>query len=135
MTTTSPGEIPIAIGLMLCDQVIVDKDTQKPSPIGIFTGLGVEDFDEPQRLSVFAALTNSRGDAKMELVIFHLETGDQIYQQTYAVRFSDPLQVVNIITRVRRAVFPGSGWYDVVLRIGGEPIAQRRLRVYQIHGS
>jgi hypothetical protein len=34
----------IAIGLLLCDRVIVDKDTNSPSAIGIFTGLAVEHF-------------------------------------------------------------------------------------------
>jgi hypothetical protein len=44
---------PIAIGLLLCDRVIVDKDTNSPSAIGIFTGLAVEHFpSDSQRFSV-----------------------------------------------------------------------------------
>jgi hypothetical protein len=35
---------PVAIGLLLCDRVIVDKDSNSPSAIGIFTGLAVESF-------------------------------------------------------------------------------------------
>jgi hypothetical protein len=53
MPSTTQPDNPVAIGLMLCDQVIVDKDTGKPSPVGIFTGLAVDHFDEPQTLFCF----------------------------------------------------------------------------------
>jgi len=123
---------PVAIGLMLCDQVIIDKDTGKPSPVGIFTGLAVDDFDEPQRFSAFAALTNGRGQGKLELVVFRLDTGDQIYRQTYAISFPDVLAVVNVNIRIRRIEFPAAGWYDFVLRVDGEHVCQRRIRVYRM---
>jgi hypothetical protein len=98
MPPATNAESPVAIGLMLCDQVIVDKDTSKPSPLGIFTGLAVDDFDEPQRFSAFAALTNGRGQGQLELVVFRLDNGDQIYRQSYSISFPDPLAVVNVNT-------------------------------------
>jgi hypothetical protein len=116
---------------MLCDQVIVDKDTSKPSPLGIFTGLAVDGFDEPQRFSAFAALTNGRDEGILELVVFRLDNGDQIYRQSYSISFPDPLAVVNVNIRIRRIRFPASGWYDFVLRVNGEHVSQRRIRVYR----
>jgi hypothetical protein len=122
--------VPVAVGLMLCDQVIVDKDTYKPSPLGIFTGLAVADFAESQRFSAFAVLTNGRGEATLELVVFRLDSGDQIYSQRFATTFPDPLAVVNINIRIRRIRFPAAGWYDFVLCVNSQHVCQRRIRVY-----
>ena len=124
--------IPVPISLMLCDQVIVDKDTFKPSLIGVFTGLAVQDFAEPQRFSAFAALTNGRDAGKLELVCNRLDTGDPIYRQTYEITFPDPLAVVNINIRIRSIIFPGPGWYDFELWINEELVGQRKIRVYPI---
>lgn len=56
---------PVAIGLLLCDRTIIDKDTGSPSAIGIFTGLAVDRFpSEPQRFSVLAMLTDARAMVK-----------------------------------------------------------------------
>src|ERR1019366_2902375 len=97
---------PIAIGLMLCDQVIIDKDTNKPCLLGIFTGLAVEDFKESQRFSVFLTLTNGRGHVKLELICLRLDNGEPIYDQTYNTVFPDPLTLVNVNIRVRSIRFP-----------------------------
>lgn len=110
----------------------MDKDTRKVSPIGVFTGLGVDKFSEPQRFSAFAALTNGRGQAKLELIVFRLDNGDQIYAQAYPLTFPDPLAVINVNIRIRQIRFPVAGWYDFVLRANGEHVCQRRVRVYQI---
>jgi hypothetical protein len=128
----TPPDNPVAVALMLCDQVIVDKDTNKPCLIGIFTGLAVQDFHEPQRFSAFATLTNGRGHVEVELAGYRLENGDQIYRQVYSVFFPDPLKVVNLNIRVRTVVFPAAGWYDFTLSVRGEPISQRRIHVYHL---
>jgi hypothetical protein len=117
---------------MLCDQVIVDKDTNKVSPIGIFTGLAVDDFNQPRRFSAFAALTNGRGQTTLQLDVFQLANGDQIHTSAYQLFFPDPLVVVNLNLRLKRIRFPAPGWYDFDLKVNGEHIAQRRIRVYQV---
>jgi hypothetical protein len=131
MTPSTEGENPVAIGMMLCDQVIVEKDTMKPSPIGIFTGMAVKDFKESQHFSVYAALTNGEGPTKIELVAFRMDNGDQIYQQRSSLYFPHRLGIVNVNIRVRNIKFPCAGWYDFVIRVNGEFIAQRKIRVYQ----
>jgi hypothetical protein len=53
---------PVAIGLLLGDRVIVDKDANSPSAIGIFSGLAVERFpSESQRFSALAVVTDAQG--------------------------------------------------------------------------
>ena len=135
MASAFEGEIPVSVGLMLCDQVIVDKDTIKPSLIGVFTGLAVQDFAEPQRFSIFLALTNARGTTSVELVCNRLDDGVAIYRQRFMVDFPDPLSVVNVNIRVRSIVFPEAGWYDFEASVSGELIAQRKIRVYALKPS
>jgi hypothetical protein len=121
---------PVAVGLIVCEQVIVDQHTRNPSPISIFTGLAVESFPSPpQRCSVFASLTNGRGDATLRLVVTRLDTGETIYEQRFPIRFPDPLLVVNVNIRVRGVRFPVPGHYEFALHVDSDPVAHRTLRV------
>lgn len=121
---------PVAIGLIVCEQVIVDYHTRNPSPISVFTGLAVESFPSPpQRCSVFASLTNGRGDAALRLVVNRLDTGQTVYEQRFPISFPDPLLVVNLNIRVRGIRFPVAGRYEFLLYVDADPVAQRTLRV------
>src|SRR5436190_23087523 len=98
---------PTALALLLCEQVIVDQYSRNPSPINIFTGLSVERFpSDPQRFSVFAALTDSQGEGRLELRAIRLDTGEQFYSQQYPVDFPERATVVNVNIRLRKIRFP-----------------------------
>jgi hypothetical protein len=123
---------PVALSLILCEQVIVDLHTQNPSPISIFTGLAVEGFPSPpQRFSVFASLTNGRGSGVLKVVANRLDTGEPVYEQRHPIRFPDPLLVINVNIRVGKIRFPVPGRYEFILVVNADPVAQRTLRVYQ----
>lgn len=123
---------PVALGLFLCDRVIFDRETHCPTPVNIFTGLAVDQFpSDPQRFSVFAALSGAHGRGTMELRVVHLETDDEVFAQRYPIEFPDRLGVVNVSIRIRRLGFPAAGVYEFVIWIDGEPITRRKLRIYQ----
>ncbi|MCI0463325.1 MAG: hypothetical protein L0Z62_40780 [Gemmataceae bacterium] len=121
---------PAAIGLMLCDHVLFEQGTQKPSLIGIFTGVAVEHFPGAPRFDVFAALTDGLGAGIIDLVVIRLDTDEQIEAQSMEFTFPDPLKVVNLRFRFRRLTFPAPGTYVFALHVDGEEIAHRRVRVY-----
>lgn len=126
---------PTALGLAICETIIVDSRTGNPSLIGIFTGRAVDKFpSEPIRFSVPAFLTGAAGEGKIELRVIRLATGMQIYQQNGKVSFSDQTDIVNAFFHVRKIRFPQAGFYLFQLLIDDElvPAAQRRLRVYRI---
>jgi hypothetical protein len=76
---------PSAVSLMLCDQVIFEEGTQKPYLLGVFTGLAVEIFPTPpQKLDVFAALTDGSGDVTMTMSVVHLEVNQEITSNSFA---------------------------------------------------
>jgi hypothetical protein len=127
---------PIAIGLLLCDRVIVDKDTNSPSAIGIFTGLAVEQFpSDAQRFSVFSVLTDAQGDGQGKLAVHRLNEHwlrqEEIYATQHTIRFPDRFAVVNFNLRVRTIRFPAAGSYEFVLFVDDDELAHRRVRVYQ----
>ena len=127
---------PTALALILCEQVLVDQLSRNPSPINIFTGLAVQGFpSERQRFSVFAALTDSQGDGRLELRAIRLDTGEQFYAQHYPIHFPDRPTVINVNIRVRAVRFPVAGVYEFLLLVDGSLIAQRRLRVYAAPSS
>ncbi|HVS36892.1 MAG TPA: hypothetical protein VMS17_15135 [Gemmataceae bacterium] len=75
---------PRAIGLFLCDQVIIERGTQKASLIGCFAGRAVTAFpSEPQKFDVFAALTDGLGDVTIDLTATHLETDQEVYARRF----------------------------------------------------
>jgi hypothetical protein len=123
---------PKAIGLFLCDQVVIDRDTQKPCLIGCFAGKAVEDFPSgPQKFDVFAALTDGLGDVIIDLTVTHLDMDQEIYSRQLPFRFPSPLKVVHLYFRVRTCEFPAPGNYLVTLAVGETEVASCRLRVYQ----
>ena len=123
---------PVAIGLFICEQVIIDQRTKNPSSISIFTGLAVTGFPlPPQRFSVFSSLTNGRGRASIRLVVNRLDNGAECYQQVHPMDFPNPLMISNVHFRVQEIRFPVSGRYEFVLYVDSDAVAQRTLRVYQ----
>jgi hypothetical protein len=124
-------QLPKALGLTLCDQVLFEQGTQKPSLIGCFIGMAVDHFPSgPQKFDVFAALTDGLGEATIDLVVVHLESERQVYAQSMELTFQDPLKVVNLRIRVRTCAFPEAGSYVFALGVNGEELAQCRVKVY-----
>jgi hypothetical protein len=127
---------PVAIGLLLCDRVIVDKDTNSPSAIGIFTGLAVDSFpSESQRFSVLAVLTDAQGEGRGKMTVYRLDDHwlrqEEIYATEHTLRFPDRFAVINFNLRVRTIRFPVPASYEFVLFVDSDEIAHRRVRVYQ----
>jgi hypothetical protein len=122
----------VAVSLILCEQVIVDRDSGNPSPINLFSSWHVDTFpSDPQRFFAFAFLTNGRGTGTVRLVASRLDTGEAVYEREAPISFPDPLTVVYIRIRVQAIRFPVPSLYEFVLFVDSDPVAQRRLRVAQ----
>ena len=123
---------PQALGLTLCDRVIIEQGTKNPTLISTFLARKVEEFpSEPVAFSAFVPLTGSSGTGKIELVAVRLDTLEQIYSQQGEVSFPDRLAVVHAHFRVSKIRFPTPGFYTFMLLVDGDLIAQRRIEVYQ----
>ncbi|MEK6712230.1 MAG: hypothetical protein AABZ64_16805 [Nitrospinota bacterium] len=70
--TTVQGPMPVLLAMLVCEQVITDKDTDKKSLIGIFDRLHVRTFPVPFPMTVFARITDGKGKYEMKLELAHL---------------------------------------------------------------
>jgi hypothetical protein len=124
------ANVPTASGLLVCEQVIIDKRTENVTPVNCFTTLKVEQFpSEPQRFSVFALLTDGFGDVGLEVVIANLANDEEVYRESQRLRFGNPLQQVRFIYRITRCAFPAAGVYEVQLLAEGQLVARQTFAV------
>lgn len=123
---------PIALGLTLCDYVIVEERTKKVSLIGTFTGIAMEQFPSvAPPFSVVATVTDGLGEAPVDLVVVNLNTGEENYVFRGRCQFPDKLAEVSIHVRMNQCSFPAPGMYQFTLLVDGEWVAQRRIRIRQ----
>lgn len=101
------SQIPTVIGLLLCEQVVVEERTHNVTLVNCFTQLNqAMDPSERQRFAVFAALTDGLGDIELKLVVQRLDTQEEIYHALRTLRFADRLQEVRYLFRVTNCSFP-----------------------------
>lgn len=124
------GQRPAAIGLLVCEQVIIEEGTQNVTPVNAFRRRLVQQFpSEPVSFAVFAILNDGVGEIRLELVISRLDIDKEVYQRTLTVRFGNQLQEGRCLFRIRDFSFPVSGVYEVTLFADHEVIAQRKIRI------
>ena len=122
---------PIAIGLLTCEQVIVEEHTHNVTVVNCFRQRYAEYFPTgPFPITVFALLTDGVGDIRLEVVIQRLDDLNVIYSQRFQAHFLDQLREARFIWRIKDCVFPVAGHYNVLLLADGEPIAQRRIEIH-----
>jgi len=120
----------VAVGLMLCEQVIVEERTRNITPVNCFNRRWVTEFpSERFPFIVFALLTDGSGEMDLEVVVHRLDTFEEIYQFAHPVKFTGPLQDFRCMIRLRNCSFPVPGAYQAGLFVDQEIIAQRRFEV------
>jgi Family of unknown function (DUF6941) len=120
---------PNAIGLTLCDYVIIEERTKKVSLIGGFTSIRVTAFPAVVPFCVYAALIDGLGEASVELTVTHLDTDTEVYRLVRTMQFLDRLVEARALFRLRECTFPAAGTYLFTLLIDHEWVAQRQIRV------
>ena len=122
---------PNAVGLFLCEQVIVEEGTGNVTLVNCFTYRKVRQFpSERSSFVVFFLLTDGFGPVPVQVVIQRLDTLDEIYKYSRVLQFTSPLQEARCTLRVQGLSFPVPGSYEVTLFAGGDPIASRKVRIF-----
>src|ERR1700730_521828 len=107
---------PVAIGLLACEQIIIEERTRNVTPVNCFTRRAVEHFpSEEVPFVVFAVLTDGAGEMPLEVRISRLDTLEEIYVRSVSCNFANPLQEIRCIVRIRGCSFPVSGYYQILL--------------------
>ena len=123
---------PAAIGLLVCEQVIVEENTQNLTPVNAFRRRVVQKYpSEPIGFVVLAILNDGAGEIRLDLVISRLDIDEDFYRQSMVVRFGHQLQEGRCLFRFRDCSFPVPGTYEVALFADKELIAQRKIQITQ----
>ncbi len=123
---------PVVFGLVLCDYVHFENgDPLKISLIGTFEKLAVSGFPATPPFYAYASLTDAVGAGTIAVVVERLDTGEVVYTRHAPASFPGKVDTLHVSVPIRRCTFPSAGKYDVILLVDQEPIARRRIRVYQ----
>jgi hypothetical protein len=119
---------PIAIGLLLCDLVIVDEKTRNLTPVNCFSARKLERFPGIADFHLVAWLTDGLGEMSVEVVIRRLDSLDEVYHLERKLRFEDRLKDMRFIARIRDCEIPVAGYHEISLSVDGETIAHRKIQ-------
>lgn len=106
---------PIAVGLVLGEQVIIEEGTHNATPVNCFSIRALDEIPGITSFCAVAWLADGKGKLPVEVIIQRLNTA----------RF---------IARVRDCTFPVEGYYEVSLLIDRELVAHRKFRI-QLNGA
>jgi hypothetical protein len=121
---------PIALGLTLCEKVIVEERTRNLTLVSTFTKLFADEFPfPPERFAFAAVLTGGQGEGTVDLVITQLETDEETYSLQRQLRFPGRLGEVQVVFHLRDCSFPAPGTYDATLFVDGDPVARRKFSI------
>lgn len=124
------NQIPIAVGLAICEQIIVEENTRNVTLVNCFVERSFEQFPSgPAPFVAFAYLTNGLGEITLEVVVERLDTLDVVHRYSRTAPFTNPLHTIRYAAFVRRCFFPIPGHYEISLRANGETIAQQRIAI------
>jgi hypothetical protein len=124
---------PVGLAIVVCDQIIEDKLTNKKSLIGIFNQIGAQSFPyrHPQ-LCVFVSLTEGRGQCGARLRIIHDESGQVVAEMNGSIQFPDVHAVFELNFNLVGLVFPEPGMYSIEFYGDDALILERRFTVSEI---
>jgi hypothetical protein len=112
---------PIALGLTLCEKVIVEEATRNITLVNCFSRLRAAAFPfQPVPFSVCAALTDAHGAGTIHVTVTRLETDEVIHDWQAPATFPDRFAVVRVRFRINDCSFPAPGRYQIMLSVNGE---------------
>src|SRR4051794_24970728 len=98
---------PTALGLFLCDQVLIDGETRKWTLVGSFNvAYGGEFPHVPPPFVAYAELTDGQGRMTLTLSVSDVDEEEQLATETADVDFDDPLATYHVRFRFPHLSFP-----------------------------
>ena len=133
MLTGSPPsmiEKPLGVALIICDQVIVDKTTNKRTLVGIFNQIQARSFPCRQNyLAVFAQLTNGSGVLPVVLRCARQGIDEPLVEIEHSIDFPNPMATIEIEFLIEGLIFKQAGAHVFELVVDGEHVIESRFNV------
>ncbi len=122
--------LPTAIGMVLCEQVIVEEGSHNVTPVNCFNHRELDELPGEGTFCAVAWLADGEGELSTQIIVERLDTLDEVYRYGQKFHFINRLQESRCVAKIRGCKFPVAGHYQVSLLIDGEFIAHRRFRVH-----
>jgi hypothetical protein len=139
MSEHEPSAAPTLVSLLLCDQVIDDKLSNKKSAIGIFNTILVPKLPTViQQMAILASVTEIIGRVELEIRLVRDTDNVVLFSGRGAVEAPDPLAVVDLLFAMQGIRIPEPGQYAFELLGRGTLLGRRRFQVFvrpQPHGG
>jgi len=128
---------PICLSVVLCDQLIEDRRTNKKSLIGVFNEIVVGRFPAKHGcVFLLVTLTNCLGNHEIQIEFsrdleYDVESIMQIRGQ---IQGRNPMDIIDLVFELRGLPLPQPGKYqiDVLSAKDGSRLAQRYFYVRQL---
>ncbi len=123
---------PTLVALLICDQVIDDRLTNKKSAIGLFNAILVPRVPATiQQMVVMAALTELQGETNVELRLIRDADNHILFSATETVSAPSPLATVDMVFALRGVKIETGGQYAIELLSEAALLGRRRFQVFQ----
>jgi hypothetical protein len=121
---------PSGLAIVVCDQIIEDKATNKKSLIGIFNNIASQTFPcrHPQ-LSVFVSLTEGHGNYDARMRIANEETSTTVTEVKGQIQLPDVNMVAELAFNFLGLEFAAPGLYSIEFYCDDALVLERRFHV------
>ncbi len=122
---------PTCKAMLICDQVMIERDTEKISVIGSYSTLSLERASPHfGPFCIFPQLTAGNAECRVIIEVQDLREGHVISKsEPKLVQFEDRLEVLNLIAAWPAIPIEHAGVYDVVAFADGIEIDRQRLQI------
>lgn len=126
-------EKPLALALIICDQIIVEEKTGKKTLIGIFNQIKVRQLPAVhRRMVVFVSVTGGRGDYDAKLRLSRDDQSNPEFELDAKITIPQPISVVEISFILENLHFTATGLYRFEFLCDDELIFSRMVAVESI---
>jgi hypothetical protein len=130
MSASPPAAAPTLVSLLICDQVIDDKLTNKKSAIGIFNTILVGGTPTViHQMALLASLTEIPSPVEIEIRFVRDATNEVLFSGRGKIEAPDPLAVVDLVFALQGIQIPETGQYAFEILGAGEFLGRRRFQV------
>lgn len=125
-----PSAPPTVVSLLICDQVIDDKLTNKKSAIGLFNMIVVPQVPASiNHVAVLASLTEIVKEVQVELRLTRDNDDLVLFSTKGPIKAPNPLAVADLMFSMQGLRVPTAGQYAFEILNNGSVLARRRFQV------
>jgi hypothetical protein len=126
---------PIPVAILLCDQVITEKETGKKSIIGVFDRIWARTFPVTHKsAAIYIRIADAEGSYDMRIQYVKVDTQEVLDEATgrLEVQLSERYGEADFAVPLSAIMIPEPGYYEFRLFLNGQFFQKVRFQAVQI---